>query len=92
MPFSQCDIVGHAPTLSIGHLKEELDFQTIESLLNKFCKLPEGVHKSFDSATHWYLAAIKETDPWKKFMWGFLSIEILASKISSQLYDHVMKS
>ncbi len=94
MPFSQFEIKGGEASISLelDPIEEKLDQKTIENLLNNFCKLSSRVHKFFDSARHWYLAAEKETDPWKRFMWGFLVMEILASKISNQLYDHVMGS
>jgi hypothetical protein len=71
-------------------LIESLDINYLRTNLSLLRKVPESEHRSLDSARHWYLTAIKEKDVWKKFLWYFLSLEILTNKMSEKLYDSVL--
>lgn len=44
------------------------------------------------AAHHWYLQAFGEADPWKPFLWGFLSLEILVGKLCDSLRPSVVSS
>jgi hypothetical protein len=39
---------------------------------------------------HWLLEARAERDPWKKFLWSFLALEILARKAGKALYPEML--
>ena len=43
-------------------------------------------------AHHWYLQAFGEVDPWKRFLWGFLALEILVGKLCNSLRPSVISS
>ena len=47
--------------------------------------LAELASSGLASVAHWRVQALQETDPWKRFSWTFLGLEILTHKLSVRL-------
>jgi hypothetical protein len=64
--------------------------ESVRDFIEHLKAVPESEHRSLDSARHWYLDSKKERDPWKRFLWSFLALEILVNKLSGKLYESVI--
>lgn len=47
--------------------------------------LSELASSGLASVAHWRVQALRETDPWKRFSWTFLGLEMLTHKLSVRL-------
>lgn len=75
--------------LSVGSPLESLDVTRLRELL-----LPERLQKYarntwLESAEHWYVAMLNESDHWKAFQYAFLALEIMTHKVSKRLFNDV---
>jgi len=68
-----------------------LDVGRLRQLLQGVASLPQSERLWLSSANHWHLAALRERDPWKRFLWSFLAMEILTNKLAAKLYDEVIR-
>lgn len=41
---------------------------------------------------HWYLAAMRSRDPWNRFLWAFLALEILTNKLAPRYRTRVLET
>jgi len=89
IPFGWPKFSGKAE-ISVVNPIDSLEINSLRTTLSLLRKVPESEHQSLDSARHWYLTAIKEKDEWKKFLWHFLTLEILTNKLSEKFYDSVL--
>jgi hypothetical protein len=69
---------------------ESLNLEKLQQLLQNIALLPLNQHQWLNTISHWRLAALKEKDQWKRFLWSFLTLEILTHKLSDLLYDEVI--
>jgi hypothetical protein len=46
-------------------------------------------HAWIAQAAHWYAAALAEADPWKRFLWSFVGLEVVAHKLFERFYGTV---
>jgi hypothetical protein len=76
------------PSFSVGAVGvimerplESLALTELERRLHGAAKLPRGKHQSLDTVARWHLAAIAERDPWKRFFWSFLALEVLTHRL-----------
>jgi hypothetical protein len=40
---------------------------------------------------HWYLQVLRETDPWKRFLWSFVGLEVLTHKLYAHFRTEVVE-
>ena len=64
----------------------------LDQLLRGVGSARRGTHSWLQSASYWYLAALREKDPWKRFQWSWLSLEILTHKLGERLHADVVQS
>jgi len=77
------------------HVSKNMDSLRLiefEEGLKAFSKVSDGSHKFIDKARHWYLSSLRESDPWKRFIFNFYALEILVHKLSSKYYNSVCHS
>lgn len=67
-----------------------LDTGRLRQLLQGVASLRQSERHWLSSVNHWHLAALRERDPWKRFLWSFLAMEILTNKLADALYDDVV--
>ena len=85
------------PAFSVGAIGvvikaplESLALVELERRLHGAARLPRGKHQSLDTVARWHLAAVTERDPWKRFFWSFLALEVLTYRLFAAL-DTPMK-
>lgn len=59
----------------------------LRAALHAFPNLTEDQRGEIMTAIRWHVASITEDDEWKRFLWGFLGLEILSKKLSKRLYE-----
>lgn len=76
------------PSFSVGAIGvvtksplESLALTELERRLHGAAKLPRGKHQSLDTVARWHVAAIAERDPWKRFFWSFVALEVLTNRL-----------
>jgi hypothetical protein len=69
---------------------EALDLPRLERVLRAAAAALPAAHSWLRQIKTWRLAALKERDPWKKFQWTFLALEILANKLSDRFRKEVL--
>jgi hypothetical protein len=74
------------PTISIQG--GTIDTEAVAGALEASRVLARGLA----SVASWRMAAMGERDPWKRFDWTFLALEILVHKIASRFYETVVAS
>ncbi len=57
----------------------------LEQLLRTASEAPRQKHEWLQRVKLWYLAAIRESDPWRQFFWCFLAIEALTHELAEPL-------
>lgn len=67
-----------------------LDHEGIETLIRRLSNAPLQTFDWMRSFKSWYVNAMSEEDPWKKFMWSFFCLEILTNKLAKKFYDTVV--
>jgi hypothetical protein len=60
---------------------ESLALTEVERRLHAAAKLPGDKRQRLHTVARWHLAAIAEHDPWKRFFWSFLALEVLTHKL-----------
>jgi len=81
-----------AAGLIIKRPLELLTLTELERRLHAAAKLPGGKRQRLDTVARWHLAAIAEHDPWKRFFWSFLALEVLTHKLFAALYSRVKRN
>jgi hypothetical protein len=71
---------------------DSLDFTELQNLISLGYPSYYGRSSWLKRPISLYVAMLEESDPMKKFLWGFLSLEILTNKLSDKLYDNIVSS
>ena len=84
------------PSFSVGAIGvviktplESLALTELERRLHCAARLPPEKLQSLDTVARWHLAAIAEHDPWKRFFWSFLALEVLTNRLFAALHNRV---
>jgi hypothetical protein len=71
--------------LSVTRGGESVDQLQRQIELLRGSDLAELARSGLASVAHWRVQALQETDPWKRFSWTFLGLEMLTHKLSGRL-------
>ena len=71
---------------------ESLNSEKLKQLLQNVAVLPQNRHQWLNTIKHWRLTAIREKDPWKRFLWNFLALEVLTHELADMLYAEVISN
>jgi len=72
-----------------GQAEADLLSQRIE-LLRAVNTSAVTTHGWLDGVAHWRVQALRESDPWKRFLWSFLALEVLTNKLFDARRDAVL--
>jgi hypothetical protein len=78
-----------AATAHVSGPMSSFPFDAVKRILSQMAATPPASLARLKSARHWLLEARNEIDPWKKFLWSFLALEILARKAGAALNDQL---
>lgn len=79
---------GGTATASVG--RAALDVNRLDVVLDAAASMSSQQHSWLEPISYWYLRALRERDPWKQFVWGFTTLEILCNKLWDTHYDNVL--
>ena len=81
------------PQFSVGTVRVSMQGGTIDiEAVARALEASRALAHGLGSVASWRMAAIGERDPWKRFDWTFLALEILVHKLASRLYGTVVAS
>jgi hypothetical protein len=85
-PFRMPNYQMGTPTIAVAG--GSVDTQELQRAL----EASRAIALDLSSAAFWRMTAIAERDPWKRFDWTFLALEILTHKLARRYYDPVIAS
>lgn len=88
-PFGVPEWTAHAPSISRRGGPSNLD--GVADRFTEMASVPFKRHDWLTSASYWYCMATTENDPWKKFLWSFLALEIIVNKLFPKLFEEVTR-
>jgi hypothetical protein len=80
---------GASASVVRGGAASELLGQRIE-LLRAVDPSQLAAHEWLNRVAHWRVQSLRERDPWKRFLWSFLALEILTHKLFEARRDTVL--
>jgi hypothetical protein len=81
------------PQFSVGTVRVSMQGGTIDvEAVARALEASRALAHALGSVASWRMAAMGERDPWKRFDWTFLALEILVHRMASRLYGTVVAS
>ena len=81
------------PQFSVGTVRVSMQGGTIDvEAVARALEASRALAHGLSSVASWRMAAMGERDPWKRFDWTFLALEILVHRMASRLYGTVVAS
>lgn len=74
-------------SLTVKRGLANLDIDRLEELLAAADSIPSRHHHWLKGVKHRFLNGTRETDPWKRFLWNYLALEILTHKLAGEFYE-----